>query len=392
MSYDPFDYGIHEDPYPVYGELRDRSPVHHIAKRDLWAIARYEDVRAALRDWKTFSNVRGTFLPEEREGIRQFFPPEGKFLDMDPPRHGQLRRLVEERFAAKNVKYLEPRIREVAVGLLERLPRGAGEPVDLSETFAGPLPVIVICEMLGVAPKDQANMRQWSIDVHLRDPGEGAVPDRGMKAGFRIKEHLAAMIRDRREEPRDDIVSDLVLASVDGRALSDDEIIGTCFFLFFAGNETTSQLIASALLLLDRDPSLRARLIADPALIPEAIEEVLRLESPVQVDCRSTTRDVEVDGARIPAGSEVLMMYGSANRDPAAFAEPDRFDLDRTGSRHMAFGDGIHFCLGAPLARLEARVALEEVLARIPGYRVVGPVERYHTAVLRGIVGLPVEL
>jgi hypothetical protein len=390
VSYDPFDYRIHEDPYPTYRELREASPVHEIPNRHLWALARYADVRTALRDWRTFSNARGTFLPEEREGIRQFFPPEGKFLDMDPPWHDRLRRLVEERFAAKNVKSLEPRIREVAVGLIDRFAHAG--TADLASEFAGPLPVIVICEMLGVAPEDQADMRQWSIDVHHREPGEGQVPERGMRAGFRIKEHLAEMIRDRRREPKDDVVSDLVAASSDGRPPSDEEIIGTCFFLFLAGNETTSQLIASALLILAGDPALRDRLIVERSMIPAAVEEILRLESPVQIDCRSTTREVEIEGQRIPKGSEVLMMYGSSNRDPEVFPDADRLDLERTGARHLAFGDGIHFCLGAPLARLEARVALEEILARVPDYRVTGSVERYHTAVLRGIVSLPVQL
>ena len=388
--YDPFDYDMHADPFPTYERMRDDAPVHFIEERGLWAIFRYEDVRAALRDWRTFSNAKGTFLPEEREGISQFFPPEGKFLDMDPPRHARLRRLIEDRFAAKNVKFLEPQIRKITLELIDAFAnRGT---VDVAREFAGPLPVRVISDLLGIARADQADVHRWSIDVHLREPGEGKVPERGMRAGFSIKSYFQRMIDDRRLSSRDDVVGELVDARVDGEALTDDEIIGAVFFLFLAGNETTAQLIANALNLLGTDLTLRSRLVEHPADIPAALEEVLRVESPVQLDCRSTTRDVEVHGQIIPEGAEVLMMYGSANRDGRAFPDPDRVDLDGGRARHLAFGDGIHFCLGAPLARLEARVALEEFLGRFPDYRLTGEVEPYHTAVLRGLVHLPVEL
>jgi cytochrome P450 len=388
--YDPFDYEMHADPFPTYERMRDEAPVAFIEERNLWAIFRYQDVRAALRDWRTFSAARGTFLPEEREGIKQFFPPEGKFLDMDPPRHEQLRKLVEDRFAAKNVKFLEPAIRGVTDELIDAF---AGRPVvDVAHEFAGPLPVRVISDLLGIAREDQADVHQWSIDVHLRDPGDGRVPEKGMRAGFSIKAYFQRMIDERRAAPRDDVVGLLVDAHVDGVPLTDDEIIGSAFFLFLAGNETTAQLIANTILLLGNDLALRRRLVERPEDIPAALEEVLRVESPVQLDCRSTTRDVELHGAVIPAGSEVLMMYGSANRDARTFDDPDRVDLDGARPRHLAFGDGIHFCLGAPLARLEARVALEEFLRRFPDYRVADGVEPYHTAVLRGLLRLPVEV
>jgi cytochrome P450 len=384
--YDPYSQSLHQDPYPTYADLRGRCPVYHDDAKDFWALFRFADVRAASRDWQSFTSTSGSFLEEELEAMREFMPPEGKFQDLDPPRCAQLRRVVRDPFLPRAVAARENDIRAIVVELIEGF--AERDDADLAVELAEPLPVRVISDMLGIPRPDHAQVSSW---CHLMfERVEGVATERAYQAGYAIRDYIAALADERRAAPRDDLMSDMANATIDGVPLTAREVLGMAMLLYAAGNETTAMLIGNALWLLDRHPDVRERLRTTPEAIPTAIEEILRFEAPVSYQARMTTRDVEIGGATIPAGKKVLLVYGAGNRDEATFVSADRFDPGRTGERHLAFGEGLHFCLGAPLARLEAKIALEEVLARIPGYRVIGEVVWSQASVLRGPVSLPV--
>jgi cytochrome P450 len=387
-EYHPYADVVKEDPYPTYRDLRETCPVYHNEERDFWALFRFEDVRDASRDWQTFTSTSGAFLENELEAMREFMPPAGKFQDMDPPRSAELRRLVRDPFAPSAVQKQEPEIRALVTELIDRF-ADRGE-ADFATEFAEPLPVTVISDMLGIPRTDQGSVSHW-CHVMFERTIEGRATDAAYEAGYGIKEYFRSMMEERRRRPRADLMSHIANASIGDVPLTDDEVVGMTIFLYAAGNETTSMLIGNALWLLDRYPEKRAELVAAPEKIPTALEEMLRFEAPVSNQARMTKRDTELRGCVIPKGKKVLLVYGSANRDETAFPRADELDLDRPPARHVSFGEGIHFCLGAPLARLEARVALEELLRRIPEYRVTGPVQWSPASVLRGPVSLPVE-
>ena len=387
-SYHPYSRELHEDPYARYEQLRETCPAYFNAELDFWALFRYADVQAASRNTELFTSKSGAFLEGELEAMREFMPAEGKFQDMDPPRCLELRRVVRDPFLPAAVARMEDTIRAVVTELLDAL--ADRRSADLAVEFAEPLPVRIISDMLGLPRSEQQRVSLWCHTMFEREDGR-ATPA-AYEAGYALRDFLTKLMVERRAQPTDDLLSHITHASINGVPLTDREIIGMTVFLYVAGNETTSMLLGNALWLLDQYPGERARLRADPSSIPAAIEEVLRYEAPVTHQARMTTRPVEIAGHTIPEGKKVLLMYASANRDAAAFPEADRFDPQRESARHLSFGEGIHFCLGAPLARLEARLALEEVLRRIPGYRVVGPVEWSMASVLRGPVRLPVEL
>jgi cytochrome P450 len=375
------------EPHETYAALRAGCPVFHSEELDFWALFRHGDVQAASRDWETFTSTSGAFLESELEAMREFMPPDGKFQDMDPPRCLQLRRLVRDPFVPSAVAEMESSIRAVVTELIDEFAQRGH--ADLAVELAEPLPVRVISDMLGIPRQDQDDVSGWCHGMFERE--NGAATEHAYSCGYAIRDYFNAMADDRRREPRDDLMSHIANADIDGTPLTRAEILGMVMLLYAAGNETTSMLIGNALIVLDQLPEERERLAADPAAIPAAIEEMLRYEAPVSWQARMTTRDVEVDGVTIPKGKKVLLMYGSANRDESVYPDPDDYAPGRDGKRHLAFGEGIHFCLGAPLARLEARVALEEILERIPRYRVAGAIEWTRASVLRGPVRLPVE-
>ncbi|MDQ6818298.1 MAG: cytochrome P450 [Actinomycetota bacterium] len=386
--YDPHAAEIHADPYPIYEALRRECPIYHNERLDCWALFRFEAVQAASRDWETFTTRDGTFLKSEIAAVREFFPAEGKFLDMDPPRSAQLRAIVKRPFSASEVKTQEPSIRQIARELIGSFrERGSA---DLAKEFAEPLPVTVISDMLGVPRTDQKMVSQWSHDLHLRNR-DGTVPAHAMEAGFKMRSYFERMIEVRRPAPSNDLMTDIAHATVEDVPLTINEMLGMAFLLYVAGNETTRLLITTSLLLLAKRPDERERLAAHPSSIPTAIEEILRFDAPVANEARTVTRDVEIGGTVIPQGKQVLLVYGSANRDEAVFEDADTLRLDRPSQRHLAFGEGIHSCLGRHLARLEARVALEEILASLPLYHLAGPTQWPESTVLRGPVTLPVE-
>lgn len=365
------------DPYPVYARLRAEAPVRFQPELGVWTVARHRDVEMALRDWQTYSSAEGITVG----GFAGLKP---MIILMDPPRHDELRRLLARAFTPRRVAVLEDRMRAIARNLLSPIAQ-AGEG-DLVAGFARPYPATVIAELLGVSPADQDEFCRWSDDIML----SGSDPDALSAAYTRMFEYFETTVARRRREPGEDLVSALVRAGSSGE-LHEDELLGFCALLLIAGHETMTNFLSLAALTIDRDDGLRSALVESPAAMGAAVEELLRYEPPVHALARTATRDTELGGQQIPAGQMVLLLLASANRDPDVFDDPDRFRLDRPAAPGVAFGFGTHYCMGAGLARLEARVALEELLAAMPGFRVTADPVRWRTAVpTRGPVDLPV--
>jgi cytochrome P450 len=372
------------DYYDVLATLRREAPVFQYAPGS-WTLARYDDVRDVSRDPERFCSSRGVLM---NDPLRHGGQVHGSILHLDPPAHAPWRRLVSRRFTPRAVAGLEDRIRGVAVELLDDLP--IGEPADFVDRVAVPFPVLVIAELLGIGDGDRDDFRRWS-DAAIASP-DAAAPALDDLAD--LHRFLSAHVRDRRERPRDDIVSVLATAEVDGRRLDTADAVGYCLALLVAGNETTRHLVSGSVLALAEHPEQRALLAREPRRIGDAVEECLRWVTPIQSFGRTATRDTEIRGERITAGDWVVLLYASANRDDAAFGpSAGRFDVTRPiDAGHVAFGFGEHLCLGAALARLEARVLLEELLARHPRFDVVGPPVWVQSTLVRGMERLPVVL
>jgi cytochrome P450 len=388
LVYDPFsDLGT-DDPYPLYARLRDEAPAYHNPDRGFWALSRFDDVQAAARDWETFSSA--PCVDPDYVGVRLRL---NSFLDMDPPTHDVLRRIVRAHFTPKAIAEFEAMTVGIADELVDALSQ-AGEG-DLARDLAWALPLKATMALLGVPAADFEFLRDtfealWHENRLWIEPAPDA-PSRVAAAS--LHEYFATILVDRARSPAG--ASSDVLDTIAGAYTADPANLGqlaeVCIVLYIAGYETTANLLSSALLVLAENPPERAWLAAHPEGIPDAVEEFLRFDAPVQVLARDTTRPVELHGERLPAGARVLLLYGAANRDPRRFPDPDRLDLTRPVLRHLAFGSGIHHCLGAPLARLEARVALGRLLAKMPAYAVSGPVIRNTNMVsTRGITSLPV--
>ena len=384
VVYDPYAYEIHADPYPTYKRLRDEAPAYYNSTLDFWSLSRFQDLYDALHDWQTYSSVGGVTL-ERGSGHA---PP--MIIAMDPPRQAKLRKLVSSVFTPRRVATMEPQVRALTTKhLIPLAGRGAGDFID---EFAGKLPMDVISTMLGVPAEDQDMLRGWSDALLHREPGSGAVPRAGMEGAANIVRYFAGELARRRRQPGDDLVSGLIAADIDGEHLSDDEILGFCFLLIIAGNETTTKLLGNAMVLLAKHSDQRALLVRAPGRIADAVQEVLRFDTSTQMLARVLTRDVTLHGRTMSRGKKVLLLIGSGNRDERAFERPDVFDITRPSQQHLAFGFGIHVCLGASLARLEGRVALEEILARLPDYEVdTAGLVRVHSANIRGYAHVPIR-
>lgn len=369
------------NPFDWYREMRESQPVAFDAARGIWSAFRYDDVRRVLSDYAVFSSERGG------PGAGGNNPLGASIISTDPPRHRQRRALVTQAFTPRTVTQLEPRIEAIVGELLDAV-AGTGE-MDLIGDFAYPLPVIVIAELLGIPTEDRAQFKQWS-DAIVSGPHAAGMDGRNPQAEMAV--YFRGLIEQRRREPRNDLISSLLDAQIEGQHLTEMELLGFCILLLVAGNETTTNLIGNAVLCFDEFPDALARVREQPGLLPSAIEEVLRYRSPVQSMFRSVAADTELGGRVVPAGSFMIAWIGSANRDPDQFPDPDRFDVERSPNRHLAFGQGIHFCLGAPLARLEARVALAALLARMPGLRRVSeaPLEPMPSSIVYGVRHLPI--
>jgi cytochrome P450 len=385
VRFDPFSYEHHEDPYPTYRRLRDDAPAYLDPDRGFWALSRHEDVRAAIDDWGTFSSTGGITLERRTENV------EPMLIEMDPPRHTGLRALVSRAFTPKRVADLEMPIRDLA----EELSAGCvpGARVDVIEDFAAKLPMAVISVMLGVPRPEQDAPRSWSDAMLHREEGSAELTPAGIEGATRLYGYFTEVIATRRRTPGEDLVGALVAAQEGDRSLSPAEVLGFCFLLLIAGNETTTKLLGNAIHWLAAFPDQRERVLRDPTAVPAAVEETLRYDTSTQALARELTRDVELHGVTLPAGRKGLLLFGSANRDERRWDEPDAFDVDRNPAGHLAFGHGIHRGLGAPLARLEARVALEVLLPKIGEYTVdLTNAERVHSGNVRGFAKLPIEI
>jgi cytochrome P450 len=371
-----------DDPYPVYRELRHEHPVYHNPERDFWALSRFSDVQDAARDWRRFSSSGGVDI----DVAADFFGA-GDFISFEPPKHTRLRGVVKEAFSMRGVAALEEgicaRVDELLDDVLEL------DTCDFVGQVAARLPLGVIFGVLGFPGGDGDELMPLMHDVLERTPGASDVPDRAIGALRGLESYIDEIAARRRRHPEDDVLSAIVEAERAGDVLP-GEATGICLLLLLAGWETTSVLAANAIWLLARYPEQRGLLIDQPDRIPAAIEEMLRFESPAQQHMRIAVQDVELHGVTIPAGDRVVLLWASANRDETRWQDADRFDVVRSPQRNLAFGEGIHHCLGAPLARLEGRVVVERVLARAPDYE-VGEPERFPGVVIRGFTRLPVR-
>ena len=399
LYYDPYDFEIDADPHPIWKRMREEAPLYRNEKYDFWAVSRYADVEAGLSDWRTYSSAKGTLIEMIRSNWQ---PPPGVFIFEDPPLHDAHRKLLSRVFTPRRMAALEPLVRAWCARCLDPLVGAGG--FDFVADLGAQMPMRVIGMLLGIPEEDQETIRD-RVDASLRlEEGEmpRIEPRKSNAEGTPLApfghDAFADYIRWRRTHPSDDLMTELLhmrFRDDQGvvRNLRDDELLGYIGLLAGAGNETTTRLIGWTGYLLAEHPDQRARLVRDPSLIPNAIEEILRYEAPSPVQGRLVTRDVEHYGTTVPAGSVMLFVNGSANRDPRRYPDPDRFDVGREDTHHLSFGTGLHFCLGASLARLEGRVALEEVLKRWPDWEVDhAHARRAHTSTVRGWERLPVAV
>jgi len=386
LVYDPYAYEIHEDPYPTYARLRAEAPLYRNEERGFWALSRHADVMAAFGDSVRFSNAEGVSIDPAASGKHAHRTM--SFLAMDAPQHPRMRGLVSRAFTPRRVSEMEDRIRLLT---RQHLDVALSSPsFDFVADLAGKLPMDVISEMLGVPVADRAMLRTQSDLLVHREEGVTDVPPAGVEAAFALVVYYAELIADRRAHPGDDLVSALCDAEIDGDRLTDDEITSFLFLMVVAGNETTTKLLAHAWYWAWRNPAERAKPFSDPSRVPDWVEETLRYDTSSQMLARVTTADVELHGQVVPRGDRVLLLAGSANRDERAFDDPDRYDLDRQPTGLASFGFGRHFCLGASLARLETRIVLEELVARIADYEIdEAATRRVHSVNVRGFATLP---
>lgn len=365
MKYNPFSFEMHKDPYAVYDYLLEHEPVQHNAEQGFWAISRFEDVWAASRDWETYSSSCGPIL-----GLEMPMPI---LLSMDPPAHQRMRSLVSTAFTPGSIQALESDIRNNVGRYLDAL---GDQPVfEFNNSFAAKFPMDTISAMLGIPEADRENLQRWSHDAMHRDPGVPDFTPAGIASMEKSVNYFAKAISDRRKQPMNDIMSKLVHVKAktetgETRGLGDDELLGFLLMLVSAGYETVMRTMGIIVYHLYKRPDIRQQLMDNPALIPNAIEELMRFDNVGQYLARVLTREVEVQGVKIPKGSKVILLHGAAMRDKREFKQPDTIDIHRQIERKLAFGNGPHLCLGASLARLELKIGLEAFLQRFPGYSI----------------------
>jgi cytochrome P450 len=393
ILFNPMDPEFVADPYPMYHRLRAEDPVHH-SPLGFWVLTRYPDVMAMLRDPRLIKEPIAAFVAA-RFGMAV---PPGlglSMLDRDPPDHTRLRGLVSKAFTPRALERLRPEIQQIVDGLLDEVEaRGS---MDLVEEFAYPFPVRVICEMLGVPVKDHERFKAWGLDIArgldaIMLPPDSEVGQRSVSGRRALADYFRGLIAERRAAPRDDMLSALIAAEEAGDKLNEEELLATCILLLVAGHETTVNLIGNGTLALLRHPDQLRKLRENPGLIGTAVEELLRFDGPVQRTARIPSEDITIGGQTIGKGEMVMPFLGAADRDPTQFPDPDRLDITRADNRHIAFGMGIHFCLGAPLARLEGQIAINTLLARLPKLALATDRPQFRQSLtLRGLQALPLS-
>ena len=398
LIFNPLDPNFRLDPYAVYARLRAEEPIHD-SPLGAVVLSRYADCLAILKDHRSSSDARNSEIfknaveegkvDPEQQGLNDTQP----FLFLDPPDHTRLRGLVSKAFTPKVVDGLRPRIQELVDELLDAV--AAKGSMEIIEDLAYPLPVVVICEMLGVPAEDHATFKEWSREAaRSLDPEEILPPEvqeRRRQAMESFADYFRALIEERRKDLKDDLISALIEAEEAGDKLSEEELLSTCVLLLVAGHETTVNLIGNGALALLRHPDQLEMLRNDPSLAPRAVEEILRYDPPVQMTGRTALEDIQIGGVTIRKGQQAILLLAAANRDPEQFADPDRLDITRSDNRHLAFSFGTHFCLGAPLARLEGEIALGTLVRRFQDLKLQTEAPEYKENItLRGLASLPV--
>jgi len=392
MIYDPYSRQMQEDPYPTYRWFRDESPCTYNDKMDFYALFRFEDVWQATLDWETYSSSLGPSLENRGQFPGEVF----SIIGLDPPAHTRLRNLISRGFTPRRIGALESEVREIAHRYLDAL--SDRSEFDIQHEFSVKLPMDVISALLGIPPEYRDRYREWVDQGLERDPDTGLPSPEGVRGMQQGRALLLDLLAQRREDPKEDLISLLATAELEQpdqppRLLTDEEVGSFCGLLAAAGAETTAKLIGNAVVYLARDPVQRKRIFEDPARIPLAVEELLRYDAPSQFQGRVAMRDVTVHGVAIPQGARVALVTGAACRDEREFEQPDRLDLDRRAKREIYFGYGQHFCIGKSLARLEARIAIEEIAARFPDYEVdEAGLERTYQAHVRGFKSVPIRV
>ncbi len=390
---DPYDYDFHEDPYPYYRRLRDEAPLYHNEELGFWALSRHRDVHEGFRNSNTLSNRDGVSLDPVSRG-----PHASKtmsFLAMDDPAHLRLRTLVSKGFTPRRIRELEPRVTELAVRHLDAMLEKAGsDTVDYVAEFAGKLPMDVISELMGVPVADRDRIRAMADGVMHREDGVNDVPASAIEASLNLIVYYQQMIADRRNKATDDLTSALLEAEIDGDRLTDEEILGFMFLMVIAGNETTTKLLANAAFWGHKNPDQLTGVYQDLSRVPLWVEETLRYDTSSQILARTVSGELTLYDTTIPDGDVLLLLPGSGHRDERVFDDPDDYVIGREiGSKLLSFGSGAHFCLGAHLARMEARVALTELFKRIRGYQVdEANAVRVHSSNVRGFAHLPMTV
>ena len=391
---DPYDYDFHEDPYPYYRRLRDEAPLYHNDELGFWALSRHSDVHKGFRNSTTLSNRDGVSLDPVSRG-----PHASKtmsFLAMDDPAHLRLRTLVSKGFTPRRIRELEPRVTELAVQHLDTMleKAGFGVTVDYVTEFAGKLPMDVISELMGVPEPDRDRIRAMADGVMHREDGVNDVPASAIEASLNLIVYYQQMVAERRKKPTDDLTSALLEAEIDGDRLTDEEILGFMFLMVIAGNETTTKLLANAAFWGHKNPDQLTPVYQDLSRVPLWVEETLRYDTSSQILARTVSGELTLYDTTIPEGDVLLLLPGSGHRDERVFDNPDDYVIGREiGPKLLSFGSGAHFCLGAHLARMEARVALTELFKRIRGFQVdEANAVRVHSSNVRGFAHLPIAV
>ncbi|MEU1594560.1 cytochrome P450 [Streptomyces sp. NPDC005708] len=399
LTFDPWDPAFVADPYPAYAELRARGRVHYYEPTDQWLVPHHADVSALLRDRRLGRTYQHRFTHEDFG--RTAPPPEHEpfhtlndhgMLDLEPPDHTRIRRLVSKAFTPRTVERLKPYVHGLADDLVSRLVEAGGG--DLLRDVAEPLPVAVIAEMLGIPEADRGQLRPWSADIcgmYELGPSEETAR-KAVRASVEFSDYLRELIATRRKEPGEDLISGLIAAYDEGDRLTEQEMISTCVLLLNAGHEATVNATVNGWWALFRNPDQLAALRADHSLVPSAVEELMRYDTPLQLFERWVLDEIEIDGTTVPRGAEIAMLFGSANHDPAVFTAPEKLDLTREENPHISFGAGIHYCIGAPLARIELAASMTALLEKAPTLRAAAEPERKPNFVIRGLEGLSVEI
>ncbi|MFG3656751.1 cytochrome P450 [Streptomyces sp. NPDC047706] len=399
LAFDPWDPAFLADPYPAYAELRARGRVFYFEPTDQWLVPHHADVSALLRDRRLGRTYQHRFTHEDfgRTAPEPEHEPfhtlnDHGMLDLEPPDHTRIRRLVSKAFTPRTVERLKPYVDKLAGELVAALAEAGGG--DLLTDVAEPLPVAVIAEMLGIPEPDRAPLRPWSADIcgmyELNPSQETAA--RAVRASVEFSDYLRELIAQRRKAPGEDLISGLIAAHDEGDRLTEQEMISTAVLLLNAGHEATVNATVNGWWALFRDPGQLAALRADHSLVPSAVEELMRYDTPLQLFERWVLDEIEIDGTMIPRGAEIAMLFGSANHDDQVFAAPERLDLTRRDNPHISFSAGIHYCIGAPLARIELAASMRALLERAPALRPAAEPKRKPNFVIRGLEGLSVEV